>query len=84
MGKIFGELKMVTVKAIIETGIIKGRTINAILKQIRKARPSSKADVVQVKWYASKLKRQGDINAEQKKKYVSKIGRPSLSKTKKQ
>ena len=62
--------KRVTAKSVICAGIIKGSTAAAILKQLAKKVPDSKADEAHVKSYAYQLFRTGDIDETRKVKYT--------------
>ena len=69
-------MSKVTAKSVICEGIIKGRSVEAILKNVAKKVPTSKADASHITYYANTLLKAGEIKQEQRDKYVKTRGRP--------
>jgi len=54
----------VSVKSVIESGLEKGSSVKVILGQVAKKCPDSKADESHIRFYANKMVREGNMDAE--------------------
>ncbi len=69
--------KKITAKQVICEGLLKGRKVEKILEQVQKKVPDSKADESHVRYYVNYLYKAGEMNDEQKAKYIKGRGRPA-------